>query len=395
MARRPRVHSRDIQPQLATPKGLLAVARVQRFDWPLNLPTETIDELGRKLHVGKTQQTPEVTVTVEAFDVSHRTISYLTGYTPSTFPTPSGISITELKSVDVIGQIRDSSTLGIVNALYVKRGTITGMDASFGVRDNSTVTYTVTANSKKELRNPVYYENFVVSSGSTQTLSQAPVWLPVTSGYILSAYRITPAGSSVYLDEGVDFTVAGSNVTFQGTGVGTGDTVWVTYTSATPKTFEALNDTDAAAVQGKYVPLQISVSTIPRAQSATIRLAYNVENIYELGGLGKPVGTEVGVPNVTGDVSVLKTDNDLVNLLTGQATTADETDMEYAKTTLPLKVQLKDPRNTSQVLLTYYVPSITITSEGDASTVNQSMTETFAWESTTGDLYIASGAGPW
>jgi len=395
MARRPRVHSRDIQPQLATPKGLLAVARVQRFDWPLNLPTETIDELGRKLHVGKTQQTPEVTVTVEAFDVSHRTISYLTGYTPSTFPTPSGISITELKSVDVIGQIRDSSTLGIVNALYVKRGTITGMDASFGVRDNSTVTFTVTANSKKELRNPVYYENFVVSSGSTQTLSQAPVWLPVTSGYILSAYRTTSAGSSVYLDEGVDFTVAGSNVTFQGTGVGTGDTVWVTYTSTTAKTFEALNDVDPAAVQGKYVPLVISVSTIPRAQSATIRLAYDVENIYELGGLGKPVGTELGVPNVTGDVSVLKTDNDLVNLLTGQPTTADETDMEYAKNNLPLKVQLKDPRNTAQVLLTYYVPSITITSEGDSSSVNQSMTETFAWESTTGDLYIASGAGPW
>jgi hypothetical protein len=362
----------------------------------MNLPTETIDELGRKLHVGKTQQTPEVTVTVEAFDVSHRTIAHLTGYTAATFPTASGVSITELKNVDVIGQIRDSSTLGIVNALYVKRGTITGMDASFGVRDNSTITYTVTANSKKELKNPVYYDNFTLASGTaTQALTQAPVWLPVTSGYILSAYRTSSTGASVYLDEGVDFTVAGSNVSFTGTGTSSSDTVWVTYTSATPKTFEALNDTDAAAVQGKYVPLQISVSTIPRAQSATIRLAYDVENIYELGGLGKPVGTEIGIPNVTGDVSVLKTDNDLVNLLTGQLTSAAETDMEFAKTDLPLKVQLKDPRNTSQILLTYYVPSITIVSEGDSSSVNQSMTETFAWESTTGDLYIASGAGPW
>lgn len=395
MARRPRVHSRDIQPQLATPKGLLSVARVQRFDWPMNLPTETIDELGRKLHVGKTQQTPEVTVTVEAFDVSHNTVSYLTGYTPATFPTASGISITELKNVDVIGQIRDSSTLSIVNALYVKRGTITGMDASFGVRDNSTITYTVTSNSKKELKNPVFYQSLSVTSASgTHALTYAPVWLPITSGYILGAFRTSTAGATVYLDEGIDFNVAGSNLTFTGTGTSNGDTVWVTYTSTQAKVFETLNDTDPPAIQGKYVPLVISVDTIPRAQSATIRLSYDVENIYELGGLGKPVGTELGVPNVTGDVSVLKTDNDLVNLLTGTPA-ADETDIEFAKNNLPLKVQLKDPRNTSKVLLTYYVPSITITSEGDSSTVNQSMTETFAWESTTGDLYIASGTGPW
>jgi hypothetical protein len=395
MARRPRIHSRDIQPQLATPKGLIAVARVQRFDWPLTLPTTTIDELGRKLHVGKTQETPTVTVTVEAFDVSHRTISYLTGYTPSTFPT-SGASITELKNVDVIGQIRDSSTQSIVNALYVPRGTITGMDASFGVTANSTITYTVTANSKKELRNPVYYESTTLGSASgSLTLAQTPTWLPITSGWLTSAYRTSSAGAGVYLDERVDFNVTGTTVSFTGTGTSTGDVVWVTYTSTTAKTFEALNDVDTAAVQGKYVPLSISVSSIPRVQTATIKLAYAVETLYEMGGLGKPIGNELGVPNVTGDVSVLKTDNDLINILTGQLSTAAETNMEFAKMTLPLKVQLKDPANSANVLLTYYVPSITVVSESDTSTVNQSVMETFSWESTTGELFVVSGAGPW
>jgi hypothetical protein len=114
-----------------------------------------------------------------------------------------------------------------------------------------------------------------------------------------------------------------------------------------------------------------------------------------MGGLGKPIGNELGVPNVTGDVSVLKTDNDLINILTGQLSTAAETNMEFAKTTLPLKVQLKDPANSANTLLTYYVPQITIVSESDTSTVNQSVMETFSWESTTGDLYVASGVGPW
>ena len=392
MARRPRIHSRDIQPLLATPQGMVAVARVQRFDWPLTLPTTTIDELGRKLHVGKTQETPTVTVTVEAFDVSHNTISYLTGYTPSTFPA-SGVSITQLKNVDVIGQIRDSSTLGIVNALYVPRGTVTGMDASFGVTTNSTITYTVSANAKKELKNPVYYELLTTGSG-TAALTRAPAWLPVTSGYLLSAFRTSINGQGVYLDKDIDYTVTGSNVNF--TGGAAGDVTWVTYTSTANPTvlFQPLNDTDTAAVQGKYVPLAISVSNIPRVQTATIKLAYAVETLYEMGGLGKPIGNELGVPNVTGDVSVLKTDNDLVNILTGTPAAA-ETNMEFARMDLPLKVQLKDPRNTANVLLTYYVPSITVVSESDTSQVNQSVMETFAWESTTGELFVVSGVGPW
>ena len=392
MARRPRIHSRDIQPLLATPQGMVAVARVQRFDWPLTLPTTTIDELGRKLHVGKTQETPTVTVTVEAFDVSHNTVSYLTGYTPSTFPA-SGVSITQLKNVDVIGQIRDSSTLGIVNALYVPRGTVTGMDASFGVTTNSTVTYTVSANAKKELKNPVYYELLTTGSG-TAALTRAPSWLPVTSGYLLSAFRTSTNGQGVYLDNEIDYTVTGSNVNFIGGAAG--DVTWVTYTSTANPTvlFQPLNDTDTAAVQGKYVPLSISVSSIPRVQTATIKLAYAVETLYEIGGLGKPIGNELGVPNVTGDVSVFKTDNDLVNILTGTPS-AVETNMEFARMDLPLKVQLKDPRNTANVLLTYYVPSITVVSESDTSQVNASVMETFAWESTTGELFVVSGVGPW
>lgn len=399
MARRPRIHSRDIQPQLATPRGLVAAARVQRFDWPATYPTTAIDELGRKLHVGTTSETPQVTVTMEAFDTSHVTFAYLTGYTGATFPA-SGASITELKGVDVIGQIRDASTLNIVNALYVPRGTVTAMDATFGVRANSTIAYTVTATAKKELKQPVFYESFTIVTGSgVQTLSHTPTYLPRTSGYLLDAYRIGTDGSTQYLDESVngssgDYTVTGANVNFNGNSTVTGDTIWVTYVSpVTTEAFKALNNQDVPAVQGKYVPTVISLSTIPRVQSATIRVAFNAETIEEMGSFGKPVGYEVGVPSVTGDLTVLKTDNDLVNLLNGQDLTSVETDLSFAVNNLPLKIQLKDPRDISKTLVTYYVPSISITSESDTDQVNQSINETFAWESTTGELIVMSGAG--
>lgn len=395
MAKRARVHSRDIQPQIAAPKGLFAAARVQRLDFPLTIPTTSVDELGRRLHVGTTQETPELRVSFEAFDVSHNTYSYLTGYTPATFPV-SGVSISNFKNVDIIGQIRNANTGKIVNAIYGKKMAITGMDASFDVRGNSTVTYTAEGNSKKELSKPVFYDRFTASGGQTNFgLTYQPAYLTRTSGYVLNAYSIPNGGVEGYLTEGTDFTVTGSNVALT-TGASANDEVWFTYAAVSQdRYFETLDDTAPAAIAGKYVPVTISVSNIQRVQSVRLRAAFQSESIMEMGGLGRPVGYETGIPDVTGDISVLKTDNDLLALLEGVSTSTVENDMEYAKTTLPLKVQLRNPANPSEILLTYYIPSMTFSAEGDDSTVNQSMNETFSFSSTTGEMIVISGAGPY
>lgn len=398
MAKRARVHSRDIQPQIAAPKGLFAAARVQRLDFPLTIPTTSVDELGRRLHVGTTQETPELRVSFEAFDVSHNTYSYLTGYTPATFPV-SGASISAFKNIDVIGQIRNANTGKIVNAIYGKSMAITGMDASFDVRGNSTVTYTAEGNSKKEFSKPVFYDKFTASgSQSSFSLTYQPAYLTRTSGYVINAYHIPATGTEGYLVEGTDFTANSSGGITLTTPASASDEVWFTYCAVSQdRFFETLDDTAPAAIAGKYVPVTISVNNIQRVQSLRLRAAMTAESIMEMGGLGKPVGYEAGIPDVTGDMSVLKTDNDLLNILEGVATggTVVESDMEFAKTTLPLKVQLRNPANPGQVLLTYYIPSITVSAEGDDSTVNQSVNETFSFSSTTGELIVISGAGPY
>jgi hypothetical protein len=394
MVKRARVHSRDIQPQIVAPQGLFAAARVQRLDFPLTIPTTSIDELGRRLHVGTTQETPEIRVSFEAFDVSHNTFSYLTGYTPATFPV-SGASVTQFQNIDMIGQIRNANTSKIVNAIYAKKLAITGMDASFDVKGNSSVTYTAEGNSKKEFSKPVFYDSFTASGAQANLgLGHTPVYLTRTSGYVINAYAVYAAGTQGYLTEGTDFTVTGTNVALAANAA-VGDKYWFTYCAAVDATFEALDDTAPAAIQGKYVPVTIGVSNIQRVQSVRLRAAMAAESIMEMGGLGKPVGYETGIPDVTGDISVLKTDDDLIALLEGVNASTVENDMEFARTDLPLKVQLKNPANPSQVLLTYYLPSLTWSAEGDESTVNQSMNETFSFTSTTGQMYVASGNGPW
>jgi len=330
-----------VQLQIATPKALFGAARVQRLDMPLTINTTDIDELGRRLHVGTTSEIPDVTVTFEAFDVSHNTFSYLTGYTPATFPV-SGASITEFKNVDAIGVIKNATTNLIESSIVVRRGIVTGLDASFGVRDNSTVTYTVNSNSKKLFRDAVFYDNSTLSSASgTITLTNTPRYLTRTSGYAIDAYRTGTDGSTGYLTEGTDFTISGTTVSFTGTGTSNGDVIWVLYSSSAAGSFQALDNVAPAAIQGKYVPVRISVSSIPRVQSATVRASFESEQILEMGGLGKPIGYEIGVPSVTGDISVLRTDNDLMALLEGVSTTTVETDIEFALNTLPLKIQLE------------------------------------------------------
>ena len=397
MAKRARIHSRNVQPQVAAPKGLFAAARVQRLDFPLSIAVQDIDELGRKLHVGTTSDVPNVAVVLDAFDVSHNTFSYFTGYTPSTFPA-SGVSVTSFKNIDVIGQISDTAGAYIVNSIYVKRGIVTAMNATFGVRADSTVAYTISSNSKKAFRQPVFYDSFTASgTQSTFVLSNVPTWLTRTSGYTINAYLDSAIGTSAFLNEGatLDYTVAGSTVTLVVPAVAA-DRYWFTYTSpVTTSTFQGYDNVAPAAIQGKYVPLSISVNSIPRVQSATISATFTADQILEMGGLGKPVGYEIGVPTVAGTLSVLKTDDDLLAILEGVSNTTIEQDASFALTTLPLKIQLKDPRNPAIVALTYYVPSITIDAHGDDSTVNASMNETFGWRSTTGDLFVASGNGPW
>jgi hypothetical protein len=70
-----------------------------------------------------------------------------------------------------------------------------------------------------------------------------------------------------------------------------------------------------------------------------------------------------------------------------------ENDLEFAKTTLSMKIEMKNPANPGQVLKTYYIPSFTVTNESDTNQVNQSVNETFSWQSTTGELIILSGSG--
>ena len=109
------------------------------------------------------------------------------------------------------------------------------------------------------------------------------------------------------------------------------------------------------------------------------------------------VGYITEPPDVTGDITVLDTDNEIVALLT-TGTIADADGYgefgvnEYEERTLALEVQLKDPTDNATIKKTVKIPYMRITSDGTSSNVGGQLTQTFSFTSNDAQCIIFSGA---
>jgi hypothetical protein len=103
---------------------------------------------------------------------------------------------------------------------------------------------------------------------------------------------------------------------------------------------------------------------------------------------------------VEGTITVLDTDTDLISLLT-EGTVGSGIEWQPGEgctdVTLALKIKLVDPCDDGAnpvVLKTINVPTITITSDGYTSNVNNNAQQTFNWRSIDAQCVIYSGAMP-
>jgi len=135
-----------------------------------------------------------------------------------------------------------------------------------------------------------------------------------------------------------------------------------------------------------------------RVQSVTIRGTFPNTKITEMGNTSI-VGYIVDPPDVSGDITVLDTDNEIVALLTtGDKNDGDgygeyEVD-EYEERTLALTVQLKDPSDNTTIQKTVKIPYMRITSDGSSANVGGQLTQTFSFMSNDAQCVVYSGAIP-
>ena len=389
---------KEMQLRVVGPKGAFLASRIQKLDMNANIPTTDIDELGNYRHAGSVSGVPEVTATFSAMDVSVKIFAALTGADASAYPA-QGVSISQLGEVDIVGQVKDDKLADYIKSVHGRRLQVTGFNFTYNVTGESTEEYTAQGSDKKWFKNDITVDSFT-TPGTTFNLTQTPIQLK-SGKYLLS---VIVDGS--YLDEVVatpadgEYSVSGTVLTL-GTAMAN-NCVVVYHTSPSGSNWAYVNDsTIPAAIRGKNVPVKIGLNNIQRVQTVTIRGTFPNQKIEEMGN-SEVLGYTKQVPQVTGDITVLDTDLELIALLQTGSTASADTEFGlcgYTVSGLNLIIELEDPTNSctpsgNAVLKTLYIPEISITSEGHSTNVGNNSQQTFGFKSVLGDLIIYSGIMP-
>ena len=373
-------------------------ARIQRLDFPVNINSTDINELGNPNKAGSVEDVPEVTATFQAMDTSIKIFAALTGNDPTNYPA-EGVESTELGEVDLIGVVKDDQVSDYVKSVHVRRAQVTDFTFSYSVDGESTEEYTVSGNEKRWFKYDVIVDTFddTEASSSPVTLTETPIQLK-NNDYALSVIL-----DGVYLEEVTsgpstgEYAISGTDLSF----ADTVSTMLVAVYHANPSGnnwSDVSDDTIPAAIFGKDVPVTIAANSIPRVQSVTIRGTFPNTVVKEQGNRSV-VGTIVQPPEINGDIEVLDTDHELIALLTtGELNPSGVTEFGTSELTasgLSLVIELYDPASSAEsptTLKTVYIPEITVTSEGHTTNVGENATQTFGFKSTEGILTVYSGS---
>lgn len=384
------------------PADVYLAARVQRLDMTTNIPTTDIDELGNPQHAGTTTDIPEVSATFQAYDVSVKLFAALTGNSAGAYP-GAGVNIDELQDIDVIGVVKDANAADYIKSVHLRKCRVESFTYTYSVDGESTEEYTATGSKKRWFKNDVIVDDFSGSPvTSPQTVTQTPIQLK-NGDYAMSVivdgeYFEEVAGSP----STNEYQLSGTTLTFDDSG-SPDDVIVVYHANPAGDNWTDVSDGSMpAAIRGRDVRPVIAANNMERVQSVTIRGTLPVERVEEMGNRDA-VGYITQVPQVTGDITVLDTDHELVALFaTGHFNPVGQTEFDICEFTvsgIELRVELLDPaegcdvdQDSRTVLKTVRVPEITITSEGHTTNVGGNATQTFSFRSETGECIVYSGA---
>jgi hypothetical protein len=401
MAKRLSIPSKHIELEIVGAHDSFLASRVQRVNTTADQAVNTIDELGNPLHAGTSKDVPNITLTFQAMDAGIKVVGALAGVSTSGWVTTSGINVSTAldRSVDAIIRVRDANVAQYVKAAHLRRCIIQSFTYNYTVDGDSTEEYTAVGSTKRWFTNDVIVDRLI--GDGTDALSTSEAFTQLKNGN--SAISVFVDG--VYLDE-----VSGSpseNGTYQLTGTtlnfNTGDgpvsgaIVMVVYQSAASGDAwtDISDDTIPAAIRGKDVVVAIAASDQERVQALSVNVNFNSQPIREMGSR-QIIGYLNQVPEVTGSITVLDTDTDLLALLSGSSITDTEFPMgQCAASGVALEVKLQNPADCSEpfaVLKTVYLPSVSMVSEGFTANVNDNAQQTIDWRSDDGALWVYNGA---
>ena len=392
MAKRLAIASKKLALRVVGRAGSFMASRVQRLNINTDIPVTNIDELGNPLHAGTVTDTPNITLTFSAFDVGVKIFSALTGTDADAYP-GAGVDIDQLREIDAIIYVRDEDVIDYVKTAHARRLQVRDFTFNYTVDGESTEEYTAVGSEKRWFKNNVVVDVF--DTGTTSfALSETPVTLKngnelltvILDGDYLTEVAAGPATG--------EYSVAGTTLTTFDSR--TAEVVAVYQVAFAGDEWTDIGDASMpAAIRCKNVELLIGVNSMERVQAVTVNGTLNTQPVRELHN-ENIVGYQRQNPEVSGTVTVLDTDTELIDLLVTGSILSGDTEFAFeagcVTSGLALEVKLYDPCDITTVLKTVYIPSFRVVGDAFTSNVNENATQTFNWQSITAQCVVYSGA---
>lgn len=388
----------------------------------VRLPVETIREVGNRLVVDKIPGEADFTFTMESFDVTTDLMAFLTGKvgaqasgSPPGGADPDGTQYhwEDTRIVNIVSPWKDDSTgsAGTIEAGHIIPGYFpTRMRYRFGVTDNAT--------QEAELSGASFYyashapvEDFATGDGVDVTFVSADDAV----GHRLGGGAGTEfrfvfgviVGDTLQI-EGVDYTVTGgdidtpANVTITfavapPNGVGIRFSYFTNAAKSYPQSVHADPALKPGAVRGRHIRVYLGSGggrqRVASVQSMELEATTESEVEREMGS-DEIVGRTVNGRDTTGTMAVRSRDADafiaLLSKVTGYAT--DEVFGYFNQGyTIPLTIQILNPKDTGEVLKTLAVDDALFQPPGTPARVNSPTDFSLRWDSQEGTFYEVKG----
>lgn len=377
----------------------------------LNIPTEKIYELGNYQSVATVRDIPDLSFTLESFDVSTEIEALLTGALPT-----APLDLATARLLDIASPFKAGKDAAdpfkVISAVGIPGLMLESASYRFGLRDNARQTIGLRGDSIFYSPGAIYIDKAMGTGIAAQSIVTAhPAQKYVDANGARRVLSVTVGNRRLAF--GPDYSVTEGAIVL-GAAVAT-----VTLTAAVPVTTEVrvmysspdvrvypqtVHDdvtVKPAAVRGKdidvyiggYDPLDIPGSQIHKwtsVQDANIDWRVTLERDEEFGNYFA-VANDFDVPAVTGSIGLKPRDPDelfaKIRAITG---VTDVTQVVGPNTAVPLAldVVIKDGANAGAPLKRFHVPDARFSVPGFSGRIQTKLTVNLAWESDAGALVI-------
>lgn len=385
----------------------------------VNLPIETIREVGNRLVVDKIPQEPDFTFSMQDLDVSTDVMAWLTGAAPggsasAAAPGASDPEGTQYNWVDCVmvnipspWKKPESGSAGIIEAGHLIPGYYpTKVSYSFGVTDNASQTVELGGGS-------FYYgkgcpkEQDAAGDGLTKAFATDEVAVHTRRGgsegtSFKSVFGVIVDGE--LQTEGVDYEVTGggewpgstATITFTTAPAEGADIRFAYFTSAEhsfPQSVHASTIVKPGAVRGRNIRVLVDGVRVGGIQTATLEATVEGEVEREL-GTEDITGRVVNGTDCNGTVTIRSKNKAAFFTVMKQITGIDGEKEVYGwfnNHTVKLEIQIENPKDPSKIIKTLLVEDAKFQPPGTPAQVNQATDFAFNFSSVEGTFAEVKG----